>query len=87
MSEDEMRIPDIEVVVGASGNDAAVFAFYRREDIHQGYEVVSVVTGRSAVAVIRKILQDCVTSLNDADWVNVDKLLEDEATEVEDPPF
>lgn len=85
--KDVLLIPDIEVIVGSSGNDVAVFCFYQREDIHQGYEVVSAVTSKDTVAVVRQVLQDAITALNTADWHNVDELREDAVEEVEDPPF
>jgi len=84
---DEMRIPDIEIVVGASGNDVAVFAFYRREDLHQGYEVVSLVTGKGSLAAVRTCLQDCITAINTADWHDVDVVLTDEDIRVDEAPF
>lgn len=85
--EDEVRIPDIEIIVGAAGNDIAVFCFYRREDIHQGYDVVAGVADPDARAVIRAVLQDAITALNLADWFTVDVLREDSVPPQNDPPF
>lgn len=84
---DEIRIPDIEVIVGAAGNDLAVFAFFRRDDIYQGYEILSVIAGKASIAAVRTCLQDAITSLNSADWHTVDSLFEDEDSAANGPPF
>lgn len=83
----EIRIPDVEVIVGAAGDDVAVFAFYKREDIHQGYDVVSAVADASARAAVRQILQDAIKILNDADWHTLDELHQDASEETDEPPF
>jgi len=83
----EVRIPDIEIIVGCAGDDVAVFGFYRREDIHQGYDVVSAVADQDARPAIRQILQDAITSLNNANWYTLDELHTDTAEETEEPPF
>lgn len=85
--DDDLRIPDVEIIIGSAGYDVAVFAFYKREDIHHGYEVVGCLAGKDAAAVIRKILQDAITTINTADWHDVDVLRENAAEEVEEPPF
>jgi len=84
---DEVRIPDIEIIVGCAGNDIAVFGFYLREDVHQGYEVVSAVSDQDARPVIRQILQDALTALNNSNWYTLDELHQATAEETEDPPF
>jgi len=71
---DEVRIPDIEIIIGASGNDIAVFCFYSREDIHQGYDVVSGISGKDALPAIRAVLRDALTALDQSDWFTVDEL-------------
>jgi len=83
----EVRIPDVEVIVGASGNDVAVFCFYGRDDIHQGYDVVCAVCDPDARAVVRAVLQDAITALNIADWFTLDELHSDASEETADPPF
>lgn len=72
--KDEIRVPDIEIIVGCAGNDVAVFCFYLREDVHQGYDVVSAVADQDARPVIRQILQDAITAINGADWHSLDEL-------------
>jgi len=83
----EIRIPDVQVVVGAAGNDCAVFSFYVRPDIHQGYEVICGVGAASNRSSIRQILQDCLETLRSEDWSSVDDLYPKfDATE-ESAPF
>lgn len=85
--ENDLRIPDIEIIVGCAGDDVAVFGFYLREDVHQGYDVVCALSGKDARAIVRQVLQDAIQALNTADWVTVDELDQDEAAQTEDPPF
>lgn len=83
----EVRIPSIEIIVGAAGNDIAVFCFYQREDIHQGYDIVTGITSKDALSAVRALLQDAITSLNESNWFTVDELHQDTASETEEPPF
>lgn len=84
---DDLRIPDIEVIVGASGDDVAVVAFYKRDDIHQGYEAVCAVANPHALPVIRQILQDCIQALNTVNWHTMDELREDPPENEGGAPF
>jgi hypothetical protein len=84
---DEVRIPDIEVIVGCTGDDIAVFGFYLRPDIHEGYDVVCGIAGKTSREVVRTVLQDALTALNTADWVSLDELHQDTAEKENDPPF
>jgi len=83
----DIRIPDIEIIVGAAGNDICVLCFYKREDIHHGYEVVAAICGKNEVAIVRKVLQDAITSLDTADWHTLDELHQDASSGEEAPPF
>lgn len=83
----EIRIPDVEIIVGASGSDIAVWCFYKREDIHQGYEVVCAITDQDARPALRQILQDAIETLNTHDWFTLDSLREGTSEDVADPPF
>lgn len=84
---DEIRIPDIEIIVGAAGDDVACFAFYLREDVHQGYDIVCALADTDARAVIRQILQDAITAINNADWITLDGLHSDAVSETGEAPF
>jgi len=83
----DIRIPDIEIIVGAAGNDVAVFCFYKRTDIHQGYEVISAVADKNSLPVVRALLRDTLTALDTSDWSTLDELHTDTAEETTEPPF
>lgn len=83
----EVRIPDVEIIVGCAGDDVAVFAFYLRQDVHQGYDVVAAITDKDARPVVRQILQDAITAINSADWHSMDVLRADASEETAEPPF
>lgn len=84
---DEVRIPDIEVIVGAGSDEVALFCFYQRDDIHQGYDVVAGVSHKDARAVVRAILLDSIKALDTEDWHTMDELREDAAPKTDEPPF
>lgn len=83
----EVRIPDIEVIVGASGDDLAVFCFYRRDDIHQGYDMACALSNALPRAVLRQILFDAIQALDRADWYAMDELDALAPAEGDEPPF
>lgn len=83
----DLRIPDIEIIVGAAGNDVAVICFYQREDIHQGYEVFAVVASKTALPVVRTLLQDALTAINGNIWVDVGELDAGTLQGLDAPPF
>jgi len=85
--EDEVRIPDVEVIVGASSHDVAVFSFYKRGDIHQGYDVVAGVSGQVSRSAVSTILQDCIKTLSSPSWLAVDDLRALADEETKDTPF
>lgn len=72
--ENEVRIPDIEVIINAAAWEVAIISFYARKDIHQGFEVLAGVTSRNEIASIRAILQSAIEALSTDDWVTVDEL-------------
>jgi len=84
---DEVRIPDVEILIGAAGSDVAIFCFYGREDIHQGYEVVCAIGGKVERPAIRQILQDALKALDTADWYTVDELHSELNQATNEPPF
>lgn len=83
----EMVIPDVEVVVRAGSFDTAIIAFFRREDIHQGYEVVCGVGSQNEVASVCALLQDAITALRSSSWHSVDELDAFEDAPMDEPPF
>jgi len=84
---DEVRIPDIEIIIGAAGDDIALFCFYKRGDIHQGYDIVSGIPSQNALPVIRQILRDALTALDASDWISMDELREETVSKTDEPPF
>lgn len=85
--DNEIRIPNVEIIVGAAGNDVAVVCFYERKDIHDGYDVVAAVGSQNEIAAIIQILQDAITALRSKDWYDVDELRARFDPDVEEPPF
>ena len=85
--ENEVRIPDIEIVVGCASDQVAVFAFYMRADVHQGYDILCGIADQDARSVIRQILWDAIKALDNADWFDVDGLRTALDQEMEEPPF
>lgn len=86
MSND-IRIPDVEIIIGAAGSDIALFCFYAREDIHQGYDVVCALGSKNERAPIKQILQDAIKTLDTTDWHTLDELHEGSAVKTDEPPF
>jgi len=82
-----IRIPDVEVLIGAADYDVAHICFYSKDGIHQGYSVISHINRTCSRAVIRKILQDAIAAISTEDWYDVDELLVDPDIKTEDPPF
>lgn len=87
MMGNDLRIPDIEVIVSAAGSDVAVFCYYTGDDIHSGYEVVCGIPTQGAREAIRAILQDAIEVLNAKDWFTVDELRTQIEEETDEPPF
>jgi len=87
MMNEDLRLPDVEVEVSVQNSTVAIFNFHLRPDIHMGYDIVTGITSKNERAAIRQILQDCITALNDTDWVSVDELHSLDAEETTEPPF
>jgi len=83
----EVRIPDVEILIGAAGSDVALFCFYGRADIHQGYDVVAAIGSKNERPAVRQVLLDALKALDTADWYTVDELHEGTATQTDEPPF
>jgi len=74
VNKNEVRIPDVSVIVSAAGFDVAVICFYAGEHPSDGFEVVSGISDPDALPVVRTLLQDCLTALLTDDWHAVDEL-------------
>lgn len=70
----EIRIPDVEIIVQAAGSDVATVCFYFPSNVHGEAEVVTAVSDVSANPHLVAILHQAITSLNAQDWFTVDGL-------------
>lgn len=68
---DEIQLPDVEIIVRAASFDVAVIAFFRREDMFEGYDVVSGISSTKDVGAICTALQDAIKSLSSHSWKSV----------------
>jgi len=85
--KNEVRLPDIEIVVQAASSDVAVFSFFAGDTPHDNWEVVAGISSNDDVVHIRASLQAAIQTLNDARWISLDEL---DTRPVEDenaPPF
>jgi len=80
-----IRIPDVEVIIGAADYDVAHICFYGKDGIHQGYDVIAHINRACSRAVIRKLLQDAITAISTEEWYDVDELRVDPDKTA--PPF
>lgn len=85
--ENEVRIPDVEILITASAFDVAFVAFYANEDIHEGYDVVCGVNSKNEVEHYVALLQDAITALRSVDWVSLDQLGASAVQNSADEPF
>jgi len=87
MNEDGLRLPDLEVIVNAGSYSVAIIAFYRKDDLHQGFEVVAGVNSSDELKAVREILQHSISALSGNDWVDVDVLRAWADEDTDAPPF
>lgn len=85
--ENVVRLPDVEILIGAASFEVAAICFYAREDVHQGYDVAIAVTSKNEVSVIRSVLQDALTALSSVDWKSLDELGAITSEASGEPPF
>lgn len=86
-SKDEVRIPDVEIVISAAGSDVGVVAFYFPTNPHKQIEVLTTVVEASAASHLVALLHQAIASLNGEDWYTVDELAAGLAEEENEPPF
>lgn len=84
---DDLRIPDIEIVVRAASSDVAVVSFFTGDSPHSDWEVICGITEQSDIVHIRAALQAAIQAINAASWVSLDVLDVAEDAETQDPPF
>lgn len=84
---DEVRIPDVEIIIQAAASDAASVCFYFPSDVHGAAEVVTAVSDPSAIPHLVEVLRQAITSLNSQDWFTVDGLDTHLVSDEPDIPF
>lgn len=70
----DLRIPDVSVLISAAGNDVGLICFYAGDHPSDPVEVVTGISSKDALPVLRSILADALKGLADTDWVSVDGL-------------
>lgn len=73
-ARDEVRVPDVEIIIQAAASDTACVCFYFPSDVHGAAEVVTAVSDASAIPHLVEVLRQAITSLNSQDWYTVDGL-------------
>lgn len=84
---DQVQLPDVEVIVHAAGFDVAVFAFFRREDMFQGFDVVAGITQHTEVGAVRVALQECIKALSTHSWHTIHDICLSADQEGDGAPF
>lgn len=86
-ARDEVRIPDVEIIIQASASDVAAVCFYFAADVHGAAEVVTSVSDPSAIPHLVEVLRQAITSLNAQDWYTVDGLDTRPVSDEQNDPF
>lgn len=87
MDEHEMRNPDLQVEIVASGSTFCSICFWTRQDVHDGFDVAIAITDKDGLGVVRTALQSALQALDGADWHSVDELAALVGEESEESPF
>lgn len=86
-TENEVRIPDVELLIQAASSDVAVVAFYVGKKVDDPVEIVASVIEYDAIGAIRAILQMAIHALYSQGWLSLDELDTRSVEEKRDPPF
>lgn len=86
-ARDEVRIPDVEIIIQAAASDCAAVCFFFPADVHGKAEVVTAVSDPSAIPHLVEVLRQAITSLNAQDWYTVDGLDTRSVSDEPDIPF
>lgn len=86
-ARNEVRIPDVEIIIQAASSDVAAVCFYFPSDVHGAAEVVTAVSDPSAIPHLVEVLRQAITSLNAQDWFTVDGLDTRPVSDEPDMPF
>jgi len=85
--QDEVRIPDVEVLIQAAASDVALVCFYVPKSPHEDVEVVATIDDIDTIGAVRAVLQMALQALNQQRWVALDELDTRAAETKTDPPF
>lgn len=85
--ENEVRIPDVEVLVSAASSDVALVSIYIGKTPHDEVEVVAAVSDYTEVGAIRAVLQVALQALNKQGWLALDELDTRPNETKTEPPF
>lgn len=82
-----VRVPDVEIIIGALGSDVGVVGFYFPSSPHDAVEVVASIAETGDREHLVALLHQAIACLNGEDWYTLAELdtrpAEDEAA----PPF
>nr|CRY97732.1 hypothetical protein [uncultured prokaryote] len=72
--KDDVRIPDVEVLIQAASSDVGLFCFYISDDPHADMEIVAHVTDWTSRGALLAILKMAIQGLQQSGWVTLDEL-------------
>lgn len=73
-TKNDVRIPDVEVLIQAAQSDVALLCFFMGRSPHDPVEVVSSIRDIDEVGIVVSLLQDCIKALSAKNWVSLDEL-------------
>jgi len=87
VKKNEVRIPDIEIIVRAASSDVCVVALYAGDTPHDEWEVLAGISDHDDVVHIRAALQTAIRSLDATYWLSLDELDSRALEDKDAPPF
>jgi len=85
--DNDLRIPDVEIVINAAGSDVAVVAFYFPGNPHEQAEIVATITDASARTHLVAVLYQAISIINGEDWFTLAELDTGDVQTKDEPPF
>lgn len=70
----EVRIPDVEVLIAAAASDVALVCFYVGSSPAQPIEVVTAIRDLDEVGAVVAVLEDCIKAFRAQGWLSLDEL-------------
>jgi hypothetical protein len=84
---DEVRIPDIEILINVAGSNMALVCFYKGKTIHDDFEIVAGIPSVTDIPPLVTVLEQAIKALHSGGWQSVDELDTRSVEEKNDPPF